>query len=279
MRYYRSKECIDYLIKTLNIAQLLSLMKVPKGAEMFSPACGIVSLVEIKQDEPCIVVASSNGLVSFFSDGKLYPDGEVMLFPDSKEKRWSQYRYFQISPDIIDFYEDIATFVNTIKLHQFDVNKNREVESSLRCQYENLEDIKEERIARKRNKNFLGFCPPLRPKEMRLCTIIQVLNELVLYYNSHSKYDGIYGLYPQKKRRYEYRHKCGGKKFYDYIWEVKTISDGDVAPFVFYNKKTADTFVDKYLFLLCIYSRYVYHTPNMDYETEHPFDFEIRPDY
>ena len=100
---------IDNFWDYLNLSQKIEFLKLPKGTILYSPAYGEVTFERLNKTEPQIEVKSGNLCISFYSDGKLSPSGECLLFPSKATKDFDKsliegiYKLNEDDKSIIDF--------------------------------------------------------------------------------------------------------------------------------------------------------------------------------
>lgn len=74
----------------MNIAE--KLKNIPEGTKLYSPIFGDVTFEDI--DSLYIkVLDSSNTVREFYFDGRLYSEGECMLFPSKENRDWKTFTY------------------------------------------------------------------------------------------------------------------------------------------------------------------------------------------
>ena len=116
--------------KSEDLTQMFSLMDIHRGHELYSPVYGKVVLTDIDYENKTITVKNQNNQFFKFShEGKLYEDGEVVLFPDA-QKIWKPIPLPTTPPDKkkFDLSKDYHPF-KTIKLLEFLLTVANEINS------------------------------------------------------------------------------------------------------------------------------------------------------
>lgn len=86
----------------MNIAEILK--KCPKGTKLYSPLCGEIELVRVKDEERYPITCCVKGYRAyntFTSDGRFfshYSDSECVLFPSKDQRDWNKF----IVPDQVN---------------------------------------------------------------------------------------------------------------------------------------------------------------------------------
>lgn len=99
---------------TMNVAEILR--NCPEGTKLYSPIFGDVKLINSCGN--FIKCSTSGGWHTFYSDGKYFQEGEVMLFPSKEQRDWSKFLIpFKDGDIIISIgqtpkysYENVAIF-------------------------------------------------------------------------------------------------------------------------------------------------------------------------
>lgn len=87
----------------MNLAKILK--NCPKGTKLYSPLCGEIELVRVKDEERYPITCCVKGYRiynTFTSDGRFfsdYPHAECVLFPSKDQRDWSKFVVPDTVPD------------------------------------------------------------------------------------------------------------------------------------------------------------------------------------
>lgn len=95
----------------MNIAEILKYC--PKGTKLYSTIWEEVKLVQIDEQDMIDIKPKDRAMIDLYPDGRMYPEGECVIFPSKYQRDWSKFRLPAKRGDIMMIPNTDHAFITT----------------------------------------------------------------------------------------------------------------------------------------------------------------------